>query len=181
MNGMRRFTLAVVVLAMLVIASGIQAQALKQLPADALVVIKVNNLQSVSDKAGALAKKLGLADLLPPLADPLAALRAQLSVKEGLDAKGEMALGIYAPGEGESEPRILVLLPVTDFQALLGQHDQRQAGRRTQLLHGAQRQHAALRGQMGHVCGRYADQGPARQGARRHEYRGRHQKAARFQ
>ena len=48
-----------------------RAQVLKQVPSDAMVVIKVNNLQATSGKVGALAKQFGIDQILVPLADPL--------------------------------------------------------------------------------------------------------------
>src|SRR4026207_649700 len=62
-----------------------RAQVLQQVPSDALVVIKVNNLKATSDKLAKFAEALGLAAISPEMADPLASLQENMKVKEGLD------------------------------------------------------------------------------------------------
>ncbi len=120
MNVLRRFVMAVVVLTLLVGAAAARAQVLKQLPPNAYIVIKLNNAEAVSQRLGALMQRLGLANLVPDLADPLAALKKQLNVKEGFDAKGEIALAVYEDPAGGPEPLGLVLIAVTDYKAFLG-------------------------------------------------------------
>jgi len=97
-----------------------RAQALKQIPADAAVVFRINNVQVLSDKVASLSKKLGVADFAPQLADPLAVARGQLSLGDGFNAKGEVLVAMYEPGEDEFEPRVVIVLPVTDYKAFLG-------------------------------------------------------------
>ena len=120
MNTLRRFVMAVVVLTLLVGAAAARAQVLKQLPANAYVVIKLNNAEAVSQRLGALMQRLGLANFQPDLADPLAAIKKQLNIKEGFDAKGEIALAVYEDPAGGPEPIALVLIAVTDYKAFLG-------------------------------------------------------------
>jgi len=120
MNRLRRFVAGLLLLTLLAtLASAAHAQVLKQLPADALVVFKLNNPQAFSGKFVALAQKLGLANLHPALADPLSFLVQQLGLKEGFDPKGEVALAMYAPAEGENDPRFLLLIPLSDYPAFL--------------------------------------------------------------
>ena len=56
---------------------------------------------SVSEKMAMWAQKLGLANFDPNFADPLGALKKHLNIKDGFDAKGEVAVAIYfAEGGG---------------------------------------------------------------------------------
>ena len=120
MNVRRRCAVGMIALSVMLTAGLANAQALKQLPAKPLVVIKVNNPQAVSQRLGAISQKLGLAAMQPMMADPLGALKQQLGVKNGLDAARDIAVGIYAPAQGKSEPGVVVLLPVSDYKAFLG-------------------------------------------------------------
>lgn len=120
-----RSTAALAALAMLVSLGARQAsaQVLDQVPPDAVAVIKVSNLKAVSDKAARFAEALGLAELMPEEAkDPLAALQAEMQIKEGLDTDGEMAFVFMKPAEGAESPdeSMLVLVPTSDYKAFIG-------------------------------------------------------------
>jgi len=116
----RRCAAGIVVLAvMLGLAVQARAQALKHLPADSVVVFKLNNPEAVSEKLGAMAQKLGLANLDPALADPLSAVKKQFNLQQGFDQKGEVAVAMLMPPDGEDEPRFMALFPVSDYQAFL--------------------------------------------------------------
>jgi hypothetical protein len=117
----RRFAVVVVALA-LCLASSVRAQVLNQVPAEALAVVKVKNLQDVSGKIAALAQKWGLANLVQELNDPLGSLMAVANLGPGLDKNGEAALAIMMPaaGFGAPDPDVLVLVPITDFKAFAG-------------------------------------------------------------
>jgi hypothetical protein len=92
---------------------------LQQVPGDALVVIKVNKLKPVSDKIAAFAKKLGLDQAQPAMADPLGALQKQTGLQQGIDPNGEMAIVFVNGPVNQQEPPLLVLVPVTDYNAFL--------------------------------------------------------------
>lgn len=96
-----------------------RAQVLSQVPQDALVVIKLNNPEGVSKKLADFAQKLGLAQMVPGMADPLGMLRQEAGLKDGLDAKGEAAIVMFKPAPGEQEPQALALIPVADYKAFL--------------------------------------------------------------
>ena len=97
------------------------AQVLEQVPADAAVVIKVKSLSDVSGKVAALAQQWGLAGMNPAMADPLAALQQEAGITEGLAKEGEMAIVIPTlPEEEGAEPPVVMLVPVTDYKAFLG-------------------------------------------------------------
>ncbi|MCY2952901.1 MAG: hypothetical protein NTU53_13135 [Planctomycetota bacterium] len=116
-----RSSVGLLVVAFFVASSGlVSAQVLKYVRDDALVVIKVNNPQGISDKAAAMAQKMGLANLNPGFADPLSLLKEKLNLKAGIDFKGEAAVVVFRPPAGEREPRALALIPVSDYKAFLG-------------------------------------------------------------
>jgi hypothetical protein len=98
----------------------VSAQVLQQIPDDAFVVIKANNPLAISERFAALSGKIGLANLHPALANPLAVLKQQLNIKQGLDEKGETAVVIFLPAPNDPQPRVLALVPVSDYTALLG-------------------------------------------------------------
>jgi hypothetical protein len=96
------------------------AQVLDQVPADALGVMKIKNMQAVSDKAGALLKQWGVTEMKPETADPLAYFLNKVSLSQGVDKSGEFAIAV-ANGELDGqEPRFIILLPVSDYDQFLG-------------------------------------------------------------
>jgi hypothetical protein len=122
----RRWPLAVPVLAVamwMTISSAANAQVLQSVPNDAVVVVKIRNLQDVSTKVAALAQQLGIAGMNPAMADPLAAVQAESGVQNGLDKNGDVA--IYVPGsaldnpDADQKPAVM-LWPVTDYKAFIG-------------------------------------------------------------
>jgi hypothetical protein len=119
MKAHRRILVGMCALAAFLLAGVARAQVLSQVPQDALVVIKLNNPEGVSKKLAAFAQKLGLAQMIPGMADPLAMLRQEAGLKDGLDAKGEAAVALFKPAPGEQEPQAVALIPVTDYKAFL--------------------------------------------------------------
>ena len=119
MKVLRRATVAIAVLSMF-LCSAVLAQGLKQLPANPMVVIKMNNPEGISKKLADWSQKLGLANFDPAFGDPLGALKKQLNIKEGLDGKGEVIVGVYEPPQPGDEPLVVALLPITDYKAFLG-------------------------------------------------------------
>jgi hypothetical protein len=106
------------------LCSAVSAQGLKQLPANPLVVIRMNNPEGISKKLADWSQKLGLANFDPAFGNPLGALKKQLNIKDGpeggLDGAGEVLVGIYEPPQPTDEPLIVALLPVSDYKAFLG-------------------------------------------------------------
>jgi len=123
MKVLRRATVAIVVLSMF-LCSAVRAQGLKQLPANPMVVIKMNNPEGISKKLADWSQKLGLANFDPAFGNPLGALKKQLNIKDGpeggLDGKGEVIVGIYEPPQPNDEPLVVALLPVSDYKTFLG-------------------------------------------------------------
>lgn len=97
-----------------------QAQVLDLVPGDALVVFRIKNLTEVNDKAAALAKQWGLVEMAPQAADPLGALLESGGITKGLDRNSDAAI-VLANGDLDgAQPPILILIPVADYAAFLG-------------------------------------------------------------
>jgi hypothetical protein len=115
------FVAVAVLLSPLASAPTASAQVLKQVPHDANVVIKINKLKAVSDKIAGLSQKLGIAQFKPAFADPLGNLKKEGKLTNGLDDNGEAAIVfLNTPGPRKGEPAFLLLLPVTDYKAFVG-------------------------------------------------------------
>jgi hypothetical protein len=104
---------------MLAAASAVQAQVLDLVPANAPFVFKVNNLKGASDKIAAMATKWGISAMSPMLSNPLASLKQQANITNGLKESGDMAFVITSFSE-DKEPPMLILAPVSDYKAFLG-------------------------------------------------------------
>ncbi len=116
-----RLAMTAVVLLICLVART-RADVLEQVPEDALVVIKVNNLQSVSNKLSKFADDIGLAQAMQQFKDPLNALQQQAGIKEGLNKEGDLAfVGLDPKTDPEHEDEaMLFLIPVTDYKAFIG-------------------------------------------------------------
>ena len=127
MNPVRPFTpraraclVAVAAAAILFLAPrAARAQVLQQVPSDALVVIKINKLRPVSDKVAAFAKKLGLDQAQPAMANPLAELEKRSGISQGIDENGEAAIVFANAAMDQEQPPLMLLLPVSDYNAFL--------------------------------------------------------------
>jgi hypothetical protein len=105
---------------MLMLNSALRAQVLQQVPADALVVLKVNNLKATSDKVAKLAQDLGLAGLAPQMADPLGTLQVQTKMQQGVNVGGDFAFAFLDPSKtGGPNQSMLILIPVLDYKIFL--------------------------------------------------------------
>ncbi|MDB5323216.1 MAG: hypothetical protein JWN40_4847, partial [Phycisphaerales bacterium] len=101
-------------------AASAQAQVLSQVPADSAIIFKINKLGAVSDKAGALAKQFGLVEMNPAAADPLGWLLSEGGMTNGLDKAGDAAVVFASADFGAQPPPLLILLPVSDYKAFIG-------------------------------------------------------------
>jgi hypothetical protein len=115
MKRTRGMMVAMVALAMMIAASA-RAQVLTLLPSDAMVVIKIKNMQDVSAKVAALSQQWGLANIRPELNDPLGTLLTAANLGPGLDKAGEAAVAVMMPPPNGGEPNMVVLVPVTDYK-----------------------------------------------------------------
>lgn len=121
----KRLKRSAVVLAALVTLATVHApagaQVVKQIPQDALVVLKVANLQATSQKIANFCQQLGLQAFNPDLADPLAYLQRESNIQQGLDKTGEMAFAFIDPDAvgGNEDKAMVILVPVSDYAAFL--------------------------------------------------------------
>ena len=117
MRVVNRLAVAAVVLAGL-LAGSARAQVMEQVPADAMVVVKLSNPQATSAKISAFAKQVGME--MEPFGDPLSFALEQIGIKEGIRKDGQAAIVVFAPKGEAGEPPVMGLVPVTDYQAFLG-------------------------------------------------------------
>jgi hypothetical protein len=115
MKTLRQFSVALVALALLLAGTLARAQVLQNVPSDAMVVLKIKNLKDVSDKVALLSQQWGLANMRPELNDPLGTILTMANLGQGIDKSGEAGVAIMDPGN-DREPKVLVLIPVTDFK-----------------------------------------------------------------
>jgi hypothetical protein len=127
MRRIRHGVVAVVVCAALTVLFAVAperalAQVIQQVPSDALVVLKVKDVKATSDKVARLAQDLGIAAMVPDMADPLAMLQTKLKIQQGFNTSGEMAFVFMDPDKfgGDPEDAMMVLVPVSDYKAFLG-------------------------------------------------------------
>src|SRR2546421_2838500 len=115
MRNVRKLAVAAAVALAMFIASAARAQVLTLVPSDAMVVIKIKNIQDVSAKVAALSQAWGLANIRPELNDPLGTLLTAANLGPGLNKTGEAAVAIMKPAPGTGEPSMVALVPVTDY------------------------------------------------------------------
>jgi hypothetical protein len=99
-----------------------QAQVMDQVPSDALVVLRIKNLDQANKKVAKFAKGLGLDQMDPRWADPLGALEQEAKVGKGVNRGGDLAVAFLDPDKfgGNPEQSIVVLVPVSDYKGFLG-------------------------------------------------------------
>jgi len=107
-----------------------QAQIFKQVPANAVIVVKFSKLEVTSKKIADFATTLGLAQMQPAFADPLTAVETQHGITAGVNGTGDGALIFVDPSDDAPAPNkigitvssnsMIVLVPVSDYKAFLG-------------------------------------------------------------
>lgn len=98
------------------------AQSLTSVPDNAIIMVKVNNLDQTSKKLGDLFQQWGLAAFSPTLSDPLVALEGKANLQQGLNRAGEGAFILVNPMSvpgGQGAPPVIIMLPVTDYDAFI--------------------------------------------------------------
>ena len=98
----------------------IQAQVLDMVPSDALVVFRIKNLTEFNNNAAVLAKQWGLVEMAPQAADPLGALFESGGITKGLERNSDAAIVLTNGDLDGAQPPILILLPVADYAAFVG-------------------------------------------------------------
>jgi hypothetical protein len=108
----------------LVFCSAGWGQVLKQVPANAMLVLKVADLEATSKKLADFLGVMGVVQMQPMLADPLGSYLTMLGVHQGINKSGEMAVAMLDPDDfgGNIEQSFIMLLPVSDYQSFLGNY-----------------------------------------------------------
>jgi hypothetical protein len=108
----------IVTAVMSLVWAGVAAgQIARQIPSNALVVLKVSKLQATSAKVGQLAQELGLAQLQPQIADPLGSMEAELKLTRGINRDGDLAICYIDPAAADgADESFVVLIPVSNYQ-----------------------------------------------------------------
>ena len=120
--------------AVLALATGpVLADALEQVPADALAVVRLKSLAGLDGKVAKFANQVGLDQMAPEFATPLASFKQQIGATEGVNDEGDLAVALMAvdPADqqaardagGDDTPVMpVILVPVTDYQAFLANY-----------------------------------------------------------
>jgi hypothetical protein len=129
----RRTIWRLALLTAVVLVAGTTARAadvLNHVPDTALAVIVVNNAEKGSAKIDDVAKTLQL-----PSPGVLNLITGEANLDKGLNKQGAVAAVMFAPPEGQSNPRGVVLIPTTDYKALIGQLEPGEAdGKKTPVV-----------------------------------------------
>ena len=98
------------------------AQVIKQVPSNALAVLKVSDLEATSKKVADFAAAMGISQMDPDMADPLGAFLKAVGVTEGINRSGELAFAFIDPAAFNSpeDKSMLLLIPVSDYQKFIG-------------------------------------------------------------
>src|SRR4029078_4704571 len=80
-----RFAVTAAIALVMMCSPFARAQVLQSVPSEAVLVVKVKNIQDVSAKVAALSQQWGLANIRPELNDPLGPLLTAANLGPGLD------------------------------------------------------------------------------------------------
>lgn len=109
--------------AWLVTATAIaSAQVIKQIPSDAIGLVKVSDLETTSKKVADFCTQMGITQLSPDMSDPLGAALKSIGITDGINRSGEFALVFLDPTTytTTSDKSLLMLIPVADYQKFIG-------------------------------------------------------------
>jgi hypothetical protein len=97
-------------------------QVIKQVPSNALVVLKVSDLEATSKKVADFAAAMGISQMDPDMADPLGAFLKAVGAPDGINRSGELAFAFIDPAAFNSpeDKSMLLLIPVSDYQKFIG-------------------------------------------------------------
>ena len=98
------------------------AQSLNSVPDNAIVMVKVNNLDQTSKKLGDLMQQWGVAAMNPALADPLVELERMANLQQGVNRAGEGAVILVNPANepgAQGAAPLIIMLPVSDYDAFI--------------------------------------------------------------
>jgi len=109
-----RRMMAAVIIGAVAFCLSARAQVLDQVPSDAVVVLKINNLQGVSQKIAKMAKDFGIDEFQPQFKDPLGSLMEEGHITKGVNKSGDAVVCGFKSGEQKGEA--LILVPVDNFK-----------------------------------------------------------------
>ena len=100
------------------------ADVLDNVPADAMVALKVANLTQTSDKVAKLAKQYGIDAFAPKAQNPLQSFKQSLHAEKGFNDAGEMALVFTSPKAYgvTADQSMLILLPVSNYNDFISNY-----------------------------------------------------------
>jgi len=103
-------------------APGAMAQVIKEVPASALFVVKVSDLEATSTKVANYANQLGISQMVQDMATPLDSALKDLGITEGVNRSGDLAGAFIDPDVSgvPSDQSDLLLIPVSDYQKFIG-------------------------------------------------------------
>src|ERR1700760_1921040 len=98
------------------------AQVIKQVPSDALALLKVSNLDQTSKKIADFCSQMGISQMNPDMQDPLGSFLKAIGAPEGVNRAGELALVYFDSSTYNTTPdkSLLLLIPVADYQKFVG-------------------------------------------------------------
>jgi hypothetical protein len=98
------------------------AQVIKQVPSNALVVLKISDLEVTSKKVADFAAAMGISQMDPDMADPLGAFLKEVGAPDGVNRSGELAFAYIDPATSNipEDKSMLLLIPVSDYQKFIG-------------------------------------------------------------
>lgn len=121
---MKSVRILAVAFAAMILAIGRSALAdvTSQVPAGALVVFKIADLEVTSKKIAEFAGTLGIVQMDPDMGDPLGAFLRDFGIGDGFNRSGDMAFVYLDPAVyvAPNEESVLVLFPVSDYQKFIG-------------------------------------------------------------
>jgi hypothetical protein len=106
-------------------ASAARAAVMDQVPDSATAVLEIRNLDNLNTKISKFADTVGLTQSAPEFKDPLGAVEENLGISDkGINKSSDMAAAVFIPGTAgipeNGEPMGMFLIPVSDYQAFLG-------------------------------------------------------------
>jgi len=117
MNGKRRLfaTLAAWIVASVPAFCQTADDALKAVPEKAAGFVIINNLEEMSSKIEATAKRLGM----PLPVAPLEMLKGHVGIDKGLNSKGSLLVAMILSKDEDLKPIPLIYVPVTDYKRFI--------------------------------------------------------------
>jgi len=91
--------------ALFISALAVRADVLDQVPGDALVVLKIKDLDGASRKIAGWAKTIGIDQQDPAWADPLGAIADKTHLGKGVKRDGDLAIAMLDPAKVGSTER----------------------------------------------------------------------------